>query len=233
MLDLHEITGRRLGALGPLAERVDARSRRQPSRRLVAPWRCVLTLALLVPAWIALAVDELDASQHNGPQQVAQPADELAEALARALGMTLEEVEAFGLSPEEMRSLLTGFSEQTVVVGSRTQRRSTTESAVPVDVLAATDLGRQGAGDLKEQLRTVIPLFNVNTRPIGGASTVVRPVTLRNLAPDHTLVLVNGKRRHRSSIIDYHGGNGVAYGSQASASRTQTAAPLPAPMPSR
>ena len=37
---------------------------------------------------------------------------------------------------------------------------------------------------------------------------------LRNLAPDHTLVLVNGKRRHRSSIIDWHGGNGVAFGSQ-------------------
>ena len=37
---------------------------------------------------------------------------------------------------------------------------------------------------------------------------------LRNLAPDHTLVLVNGKRRHRSSIVDWHGGNGVAFGSQ-------------------
>ena len=39
---------------------------------------------------------------------------------------------------------------------------------------------------------------------------------LRNLAPDHTLVLINGKRRHRSSIIDWHGGNGVAFGSQGS-----------------
>ena len=37
---------------------------------------------------------------------------------------------------------------------------------------------------------------------------------LRNLAPDHTLVLINGKRRHRSSIIDWHGGNGVAFGSR-------------------
>ena len=37
---------------------------------------------------------------------------------------------------------------------------------------------------------------------------------LRNLAPDHTLVLIDGKRRHRSSIVDWRGGNGVAFGSQ-------------------
>ena len=59
-----------------------------------------------------------------------------------------------------------------------------------------------------------MPSFSVNTQPISDASTVVRPAMLRNLAPDHTLVLVNGKRRHRSSIIDWHGGNGVAFGSQ-------------------
>ena len=45
-------------------------------------------------------------------------------------------------------------------------------------------------------LRSSLP-FNVNTQPISDASTVVRPAMLRNLVPDHTLVLVNGKRRHR------------------------------------
>ena len=81
-------------------------------------------------------------------------------------------------------------------------------------MLSATDLVSQGAGDLKDQLRTIIPSFSTNTQPISGGSTVVRPAMLRNLAPDHTLVLVNGKRRHRSSIVDWHGGNGVAFGSQ-------------------
>ena len=75
-------------------------------------------------------------------------------------------------------------------------------------------MSRQGTTNLQDQLRTVVPSFNVNTQPISDASTVVRPAMLRNLAPDHTLVLVNGKRRHRSSIIDWHGGNGVAFGSQ-------------------
>ena len=129
--------------------------------------------------------------------------------------MTPAEVEALGLSPDEMQRLLAGFTEEAVVVGSRARPRSATESAVPVDVLAATDLVSQGAGDMKDQLRTIVPSFNTNTQPISGGSTVVRPAMLRNLAPDHTLILVNGKRRHRSSIVDWHGGNGVAFGSQA------------------
>ena len=101
-----------------------------------------------------------------------------------------------------------------VVVGSRAEPRSVTESTVPVDVIRTDDFTHQGSRDLANQLRAVVPSFNVNTQPISDASTVVRPVMLRNLAPDHTLVLVNGKRRHRSSIIDWHGGNGVAFGSQ-------------------
>ena len=150
------------------------------------------------------------------PEQVEEQtgADTLIEELGHALGMTPAEVAALGLSPAEIRSLLSGFTEETVVVGSRARPRSATESAVPVDVLSATDLLGRGAGDLKDQLRTVIPSFNANTQPIQGASTVVRPAMLRNLAPDHTLVLINGKRRHRASVLEWHGGNGVAYGSQ-------------------
>ena len=128
--------------------------------------------------------------------------------------MTPEEVEALGLSPEEIDNLLAGFSEETVVVGSRARPRTVTASPVPVDVLSTADLTSQGTVNLQDQLRTVVPSFSVNTQPISDASTVVRPAMLRNLAPDHTLVLVNGKRRHRSSIIDWHGGNGVAFGSQ-------------------
>ena len=175
-------------------------------------------VALLVPLWLAPAAPAEGALQGASPREQAGQQDEAADAmvveLGRALGMTPEEVEALGLSPEEMGSLLAGFTEETVVVGSRAEPRSATESAVPVDVLSASDLLSQGTGDLKDQLRTIIPSFAVNTQPVQGASTVVRPAMLRNLAPDHTLVLVNGKRRHRSSVVDWHGGNGVAYGSQ-------------------
>ena len=167
---------------------------------------CISFVVGLVMAFTAGLAPPATAQEDLTPEQY--------EALSHALGMTVEEIRALGLSPDELQVLLEGFMEETVVVGSRAQPRTVAASPVPVDVLSTSDLTSQGVVNLQDQLRTVIPAFNVNMQPISDASTVVRPAMLRNLAPDHTLVLVNGKRRHRSSIIDWHGGNGVAYGSQ-------------------
>ena len=93
-----------------------------------------------------------------------------------------------------------------VVVGSRAQPRSVTESPVPIDAIPLEDVISQGSTTLDYQLRTLVPSFNVATHPISDASTLVRPASLRNLAHDHTLVLVNGKRRHRSSVIAWFAG---------------------------
>ena len=171
-------------------------------------------LAVLLPAWIPMETDASAFLRDDAHEQEPDALNDQVDELARALGMTPAEIEALRLTPEEIRLLLDGFAEETVVVGSRAQPRSATSSAVPVDVLPTTDIVSQGAGDLREQLRTIIPSFNVNTQPIAGATTVIRPAMLRNLAPDHTLILVNGKRRHRASNIDWVGGNGVAFGSQ-------------------
>ena len=170
--------------------------------------RVVAALAVMALAWAPAGADARGAAQGEPQEQI--------EELSRVLGVTSAEIEALSLSPEEMQRLLAGFTTETVVVGSRGQPRTVTASPVPVDVLSPADLTSQGTINLQDQLRTVVPSFNVNTQPISDASTVVRPAMLRNLAPDHTLVLVNGKRRHRSSIIDWHGGNGVAFGSQGS-----------------
>ena len=93
-----------------------------------------------------------------------------------------------------------------VVVGSRAQPRSVTESPVPIDAIPLQDVVSQGSTTLDYQLRTLVPSFNVATHPISDAATLVRPASLRNLAHDHTLVLVNGKRRHRSSVIAWFAG---------------------------
>ena len=170
--------------------------------------RVVAALAVMALAWAPAGADARGAAQGEPQEQI--------EELSRVLGVTSAEIEALSLSLEEMQRLLAGFTTETVVVGSRGQPRTVTASPVPVDVLSPADLTSQGTINLQDQLRTVVPSFNVNTQPISDASTVVRPAMLRNLAPDHTLVLVNGKRRHRSSIIDWHGGNGVAFGSQGS-----------------
>jgi iron complex outermembrane receptor protein len=62
-------------------------------------------------------------------------------------------------------------------------------------------------------LRTQVPSFDINTQPISDAATIVRPANLRGLSPDNVLVLVNGKRRHRGSIISFLGG-GISDGAQ-------------------
>ena len=98
---------------------------------------------------------------------------------------------------------LATVTEQIVVIGSRTEGRAVLESAVPVDIVAAEDFTEQGDPDLVNQLRNTVPSFNVSANPISDAGTIVRPASLRNLAPDHTLVLVNGKRRHRAAVIHW------------------------------
>ena len=105
------------------------------------------------------------------------------------------------------------FEETVVVVGTRAEPRSITASPVPIDAIPYQDLVSRGAADLSDQLRSVVPSYHVNTQPISDAATIVRPVNLRGLAPDHTLVLVNGKRRHRSAVINWLG-NGAADGAQ-------------------
>ncbi len=103
--------------------------------------------------------------------------------------------------------------ESVVVVGTRAKPRSVLDSAVPIDIVSSDAFEKQGGADLPDLLRTLVPSYNVNTQPISDASTVVRPANLRGLAPDHTLVLVNSKRRHRAAVIHWLG-NGLSDGSQ-------------------
>ena len=105
------------------------------------------------------------------------------------------------------------FEETIVVVGTRTEGRTVTASPVPVDVIPEVELISQGANDLTDRIRKVVPSYNVGMQPISDAATLVRPANLRGLAPDHTLILVNGKRRHRAAVIAWLG-NGISDGSQ-------------------
>ena len=91
--------------------------------------------------------------------------------------------------------------EEVVVVGSRHAPRSVKESAAPVDVLNADDLRTQAAVDMDDILRNLAPSYNIQRHGIDDEATLVRPATLRGLPPDNLLVLVNGKRRHRSGVI--------------------------------
>src|SRR6185369_248053 len=94
-----------------------------------------------------------------------------------------------------------GLLQEIVVTGTRRDDRTVAESSAPIDVFTADDLSSQSSGDLNTVMRTLVPSFNVG-RYVGilsDGSAFVRPPTMRGLPPDQILVLVNGKRRHRSA----------------------------------
>ena len=95
--------------------------------------------------------------------------------------------------------------EEVVVVGSRRPPRTVTNSAVPLEVLGPRDLESASSIDMDDILRAQIPSYNVQRHEIDGSTTFVRPPTLRGLSPDNTLLLVNGKRRHRTGSIALFG----------------------------
>ncbi len=103
--------------------------------------------------------------------------------------------------------------ESVSVLGSRSGARTETESAVPIDIISGEELRSVGGTDVLDQLRVLVPSFNVSTIPIDDGATLVRPANLRGLPPDNTLILVNGKRRHRSAVITFLG-HGLSDGAQ-------------------
>jgi iron complex outermembrane receptor protein len=88
-----------------------------------------------------------------------------------------------------------------VVVGSRAAHTAADEIAVPVDIIPAEVITQQGTSELSAILQNVSPSVNFPRQSVTDADDIVRPFTMRGLSPDHTLVLVNGQRRHRSALV--------------------------------
>lgn len=131
--------------------------------------------------------------------------------LALAVGLALGTAPSYAAENEstvEEKNI-----ERIAVVGSRSAPRSVAESPVPVDIIGGDELGKNASSDMLDMLQGAIPSFNVRAQPISDAATLIRPVNLRGLSSDSTLVLVNGKRRHRASVIAFQGG-GVNDGAQ-------------------
>jgi len=103
--------------------------------------------------------------------------------------------------------------ERIAVVGSRGAPRSVADSPVPIDLIGAEELAKGGNTNMLELLKGTVPSFNVHENPISDAASLVKPANLRGLSSDSTLILVNGKRRHRASVIALLGG-GINDGAQ-------------------
>jgi len=100
-----------------------------------------------------------------------------------------------------------------VVVGSRARHTAAEELAVPVDVFTSEEIAVQGTNETSQILQNLAPSVNFPRQSVTDANDIVRPFTLRGLSPDHTLVLLNGWRRHQMAVL-----NTFAYGMGAGSS---------------
>ncbi|MGI0153362.1 TonB-dependent receptor plug domain-containing protein [Pseudidiomarina sp. WS423] len=100
-------------------------------------------------------------------------------------------------------------AEETIqVVGSRLSVRTATDGSAPVDIISGEDLAASGITETARALQYAVPSFNFPSSSITDGSDAVRPASLRGLSPDHTLVLINGKRRHSSALVHLNGTTG-------------------------
>jgi len=98
-----------------------------------------------------------------------------------------------------------------VFVGTRAGGRAKTETPVPVDIIKINDLGLPTAKmDLTSVLNIAAPSFNYNKQSGADGADHIDIGTLRGLGPDHTLVLINGKRRHPTAFVGLFGTRGRA-----------------------
>ena len=95
--------------------------------------------------------------------------------------------------------------EEIVTIGTRRAGRTALDTAVPIDVFNQEDLDSVSSSDMLDIIKTLVPSFNVGRVPIGDGATMIRPPQLRGLDADKTLVLINGKRRHRAALVNLGG----------------------------
>ncbi|MBA6390346.1 TonB-dependent receptor [Colwellia sp. BRX10-3] len=132
--------------------------------------------------------------------------------LALAVGIALGTAPSFAAGFAEDAAKKESV-ERIAVIGSRSAPRSVAESPVPIDIIGGDELGKNASSDMLDMLVGAIPSLNARAQPISDAASLIRPVNLRGLPSDSTLVLLNGKRRHRASVIAFQGG-GINDGAQ-------------------
>jgi iron complex outermembrane receptor protein len=122
-----------------------------------------------------------------------------------ALGLIAAALPAAQAQDNTAAQATAGEMQAVVVTGTRSLNRRTLETESPVDVIGSKELLSTGSSELATVLSRLLPSMNF-PRPVGAdASDAVRPAQLRGLSPDQTLVLVNGKRRHTSAVVNVNG----------------------------
>ncbi|EKE87431.1 TonB-dependent receptor plug domain-containing protein [Idiomarina xiamenensis] len=128
--------------------------------------------------------------------------------LAAAIGSSLVAPNLVFAQQQNTQQQATNNVETIQVVGSRLSLRTETDSATPVDIISAETLAATGITETAKALQYAVPSFNFPSSSVTDGTDAVRPASLRGLSPDHTLVLINGKRRHSSALVHLSGTTG-------------------------
>lgn len=125
------------------------------------------------------------------------------------IGYTPQELSVDGRSTIDVTMTEGEALDTIVLVGSRSPKRTAVNTTVPVDVIDMADVNIQlGKVEINELLQYAAPSFNANKQSGSDGADHIDPASLRGLGPDQTLVLINGKRRHQSSLINIFGTRG-------------------------
>jgi iron complex outermembrane receptor protein len=128
----------------------------------------------------------------------------LAQVMSGVLAATAAPVVAAADAGEDLENI--------IVTGTRVPDRSALETTAPVDIVTAEALSNVGVSELNQALSIALPSFNFPRPGLADGTDTIRPATLRGLAPDQTLVLLNSKRRHAAALVNVNGtiGRGAA-----------------------
>ena len=99
-----------------------------------------------------------------------------------------------------------GDLNRVIVVGSRSSiSRSRTQTPVPVDVITNRELNLTGQVEPTQMINFIAPSYNSSRQTVADGTDHIDPATIRGLGPDQTLVLVNGKRRYNTALLNVNG----------------------------
>ncbi len=122
------------------------------------------------------------------------------------IGFTNKEISVVSSQTDYVISLSSGLELDVVtLVGSRGKPRTALETSVPIDVIGGAQLTKSPQSELAQALQYAAPSFHSTKQNIGHGSDHIDPMALRGLGADQTLVLINGKRRHASSLMNVNG----------------------------
>ncbi|HEX4681315.1 MAG TPA: TonB-dependent receptor [Gemmatimonadaceae bacterium] len=160
-------------------------------------------------ATVSLGATQTAVARNDGTYRISAPAGRYT-ITARLIGFASHtdtiNVSAGGITTHDftLTKAVTAL-EAVTTLGTRGEARTVIDAPVPIDVLPALEIRSTGRTETAQMIQALAPSFNFPRTTLGDATDNVRPATLRGMSPDQALVLVNGKRRHLSAVVNING----------------------------